>query len=275
MRERFSHPPIVGIIGGLGRMGQWFARHLSAAGGTVRIADQRLGTVTRAFVAQSEVLLLAVPLSAIEGLLQKIGPWTREDGVVVDITSLKEQPVRWMLDRCRGEVVGGHPLFGPTAESFQDQVVFLWPARSELWYGRLRGFLEGCGARVTEMRPAEHDRLMACVQVLRYLALLCFGRALMRVDLDLDATLPISGPWFQTLVDMLARQAGQSPAMYADLVLQNPWTPQVIEAFTQSVVGIAQASKEGRADVLIREIQCLSSYLAGQDPKDPPRTVAQ
>ena len=97
------NPESICVVGGLGRMGSLMARLFHEAGYWVEIADRSAGAITWESVARHDVVLVAVPVGELEDVLSKIGPGTREDGVVIDITSLKEAPVRWMLEHCRGE----------------------------------------------------------------------------------------------------------------------------------------------------------------------------
>lgn len=222
------------VIGGRGRMGAWWARALRLAGCEVLIADARDGAITPDMVAECPVVVLAVPVSRVEEVMRHIGPHTRDDGLVMDICSLKEAPLSSMLAHAQGEVVGAHPLFGPTAEGLDGQLVFVCPGRGERWERWVQGFLQDRGARVVEMDPARHDRLMAQVQSLRHLWLVCLGRALTRLGYDPQRDLAFSGPWFNDLIDMLTHQCRQPAELYCELATHNPAVPQAAEALRQA-----------------------------------------
>jgi prephenate dehydrogenase len=223
------------------------------------------GPISRTFVAESDLLLLAVPVRALEALVREIGPWTRRDGLVVDITSLKEQPVQWMLRHCNGEVIGSHPLFGPSIDSLKDQIVFVCPARSTRWIGWFRAFFQGKGAKIIDMDARHHDHLMAHIQALRHLLLLCFGRTLKELDFDLGSDLPRSGPWFQTLVGLLANQMQQAPDLYADITIHNPMATEVFDTFLRNVTEVSQSLTSRDRQSLLAMLEETASYLKGED----------
>lgn len=257
--------PKIGIVGGKGRMGAWLAVYLGQNGYPVRVADTQDSPVSEDFVGACQVLILAVPLSQVEPVMQLIGPHTREDGVVIDIASLKQEPLNSMLAHAKGEVIGCHPLFGPGAGSLEDQTVFVCPGRGRRWLSWLRGLLERGGARVVEMEPGQHDRLMARVQTMRHLLLVGLGKALMDLEFDPAGDLPNSGPWFRTLLRLLGQQTQQPPELYADLALNNPAAPQAVEALSQALSGISALLSSGDREGLINLMGEVAAYAQDID----------
>lgn len=243
-------PHTVCVVGGKGRMGAWLTRCFQKAGYDVVVADAGHDLVEKGLLAICPVIVLAVPIPEVERVMYAIGPHTRPDGVVIDITSLKQGPVASMLEHARGEVIGTHPLFGPSAPSLQDQVVFVCPARGRSWVAWLEGFLRKGGAKVVRIEPQRHDRLMAQVQTLRHLMLVCWGRTLLQSGFEPDKDLERSGPWFQTLMDLLTRQMEQPPELYADLALHNPAGAQAMEALSHNVQEMARCLASGDRDAL-------------------------
>jgi prephenate dehydrogenase len=238
-------------------MGSLTARFLRDAGYEIEIADRSEGPISWESVARHDAVFVAVPIGELERVLTRMGPWTREDGVVIDITSLKEAPVRWMLEHCRGEVLGSHPLFGPSVDSLEGRTFFLCPARSGPRSAWFQTFLQERGAHVVEIEPARHDRLMSRVQVLRHLLLICFGRSLELLRFDLESELPLSGPWFSELALMLRRQSEQDPGLFADLALNNPYSEETVAALSRAVdeiVGLCRSGDRVRLAELIREV---------------------
>lgn len=259
-------PSSIGIVGGLGRMGKMMARFFVEAGYPVRIADRMAGPVDWQSIAQNDVVLLAVPIPEVEGVLREIGPHTIERGVVIDIASLKEAPVRAMLEHCRGEIIGTHPLFGPATASLEGQLVFLCPAKSTRWIVWLRAFLADLGAEVAEIDPLRHDRLMGTVQVLRHMLLFTFGRTLMQIDFDLASDLKLSGPLFSQLVGLLRRQIHQSPDLFANLAIHNPATEEVSDRFLEAAREICQSYGSQDRLRIVPLIEEVSSYLLSGVP---------
>ncbi|MFC1834083.1 prephenate dehydrogenase/arogenate dehydrogenase family protein [Thermodesulfobacteriota bacterium] len=254
-------PQSIAIVGGMGRMGALTARFFSEAGYSVTAFGRSAsGTIPWEEVAEHDVIVLSIPISTVEPVMRELGPITRKNGVVIDNSSVKAKPVQSMLQHCRGEVIGSHPLFGPATESMKDHIVFVCPARSNRWYSWFRSFLEDTGARVVEIDPEKHDRLMASVQVLRHLLLFCLGRSMMRLDYDMGSDLDVSGPWFSTIVGLLQRQLAQDPELYSEIIASNPHSDEVVKAFGESVEEMCALYKsEDRSD-LVRMIEEIASY---------------
>jgi len=254
-------PGFIGVVGGLGRMGSFLVRLLTEAGYQVCVADADAPSTSWIELARCQVIFIAVPIPSVDKVARRIGPLTRPDGVVIDICSLKDEPVSSMLDHCRGEVIGSHPLFGPDIVSLKNQLVFVYPARTEKWLSWFSTFLTDRGARVVEIEPLEHDRLMARVQVLRHVLLLSFGLCLRRLDFDIGRHLPLSGSWFSRLVEMVSRQLAQSPELYADLAVHNPATGRVLEGLSEAVSETCRAFALRDRGAIIDLIDEVKAYL--------------
>jgi len=244
-------------------MGSLLTGLLARAGYRVVVLDLRDGPVSWDELSRCPVVFLAVPIPALAGVVERIGPLTSPDGVVIDLCSLKEDPVRAMLVHCRGEVIGGHPLFGPDVGSLENQTFFVCPARSRRWLGWLKGFLRDQGARVIEIGPREHDDLMAVVQVLRHLLLTSFGLSLARLGFDPRTDPGVAGPWFTTLLDMLGRQLRQPPGLYADLAVHNPATGRICREFGRAAADSLQAFGSGDRRAISQVLEQVSAYLDG------------
>ena len=256
----------IAVVGGLGRMGAWMAHLFTEAGHKVSIFDACQGPICWDQVASAEVVILAVPIPALEDVMTELGPLTREDGVVIDIASLKTEPIRIMLQHCRGEVIGSHPLFGPRTGDLDGQTFFLCQARSTLWLPWFRSFLETKGARVMDIDPQRHDRLMSRVQVLRHLFIFCFGRSLMRLEFDPAGDAALSGPLFSELLGQLDRQLAQEPNLFADLALFNPDADQVADEFMKAASEVVESFGSHDRTRIVSLIDSLSSHFQKSSP---------
>jgi prephenate dehydrogenase len=234
MKEGDFQPINVGVIGGKGRMGSLLVRFLEEAGQRPLVMDVADGSFEPEKAAQCMVLILAVPVQAIEDVMKVVGPYSRADGAVIDIASLKEAPLETMLTYARGEVVGSHPLFGPACDP-AGQTVFVCQGRGGAWASWWRGLWERAGANVVEISPSRHDRLMAQVQTLRHLLVSSLGLALESLGFDPEEDLPLAGPWFGSLWELLGNQAAQPAGLYTDLALANPHAAEAARALGRAV----------------------------------------
>ena len=162
----------ISIIG-YGRFGQLAARYL-APHANIGVASRHLpkklpkgiSALTLDEAAGMPVVILAVPINAMPAVLRQIAPSVRKDAIVMDVCSVKEKPVEWMLKALPRSVavVGTHPLFGPdsAALTVEGRNVILCPGRkSSRLISRINGIFEYQGVHTYTMSAAKHDELMA------------------------------------------------------------------------------------------------------------------
>ncbi|MCX5874000.1 MAG: prephenate dehydrogenase/arogenate dehydrogenase family protein [Deltaproteobacteria bacterium] len=253
------------IIGGKGRMGRWFETRFREAGMASVVADLKDGSVSDQFIASFDVVMLAVPVPAVDEVMKTIGSYIRPDAVIMDISSLKRNPVNSMLKYSQCEVIGTHPLWGPSATSFADQVIFLCPERTKIWIGAFRRFLEEQGTKVIEIEPDKHDKLMACVQTLRHVMLTALGQTLMKLGFDLECDTEASGPWFQELLGMMRHQFEQPSELYSDLAIENEYAARTLNAFQQSLSQLTDLVSSGNRAGLINAMDEVAHFCAIQE----------
>jgi len=163
----------LGIVG-YGRFGQFAAAKLSRYVTTLvhdPTAHRRAGAGRVTFVelpeaARCDIVVLAVPVSALRGVLRAIRGHLRPGSLVVDVCAVKAEPVGWMRELLPRsvDIVGTHPLFGPdsASRSLRGKIVVLCPVRiTEERLQRWTGRLEKAGLRPVVLAPRVHDRLMA------------------------------------------------------------------------------------------------------------------
>ncbi|MFN9204729.1 MAG: prephenate dehydrogenase dimerization domain-containing protein, partial [Gemmatimonas sp.] len=160
-------------------------------------------------------------------------------------TSLKEAPVRAMLEATRGSVVGTHPMFGPSVHTLQGQRVVLCRARGEAWADWVAHTLTARGLVITETSPAQHDRAMAVVQVLTHFQTQVLGLTLARLGIPLTETMPFTSPAYLLELYVAARHFAQDPGLYGPIEMRNPRTGDVTTAFGGAVQELAAVIGEG------------------------------
>ena len=172
----------------------------------------------------------------------------------MDLTSLKEEPVKAMLASSRAEVIGCHPLFGPDAPSLEGQNIVLCPARGGGWLGFLQGIFVKNGARITVTAPAEHDRMMAWVQGLTHLDTLLTGLTLRDSGVEPSELAAFSTPVFRTREAIAAKVFGPAPASTRPSSPENPNMPALLERFEKNLSRLKEL-------VLNRDAEGLTALL--------------
>lgn len=219
----------VGIIGGKGEMGRLFRRFFEKRGYQVDIADLQTPKTSREIIESSDLVLFSVPLHQTVEIIEENLPYLRDDQLVMDLTSLKVEPIRAML-RSKASVVGLHPMFGGSISSFSGQTIIACPVRidSQVW-NRLRMEFEQEGMVVRECSPEKHDKLMAIIQVLFHLSTMIQGRVIRELGIDIEETLGYTSPVYRTEICLLGRMFAQSEWLYSAISQMNPHTPQIID----------------------------------------------
>ena len=221
----------IGIIGGKGKMGQWFNRFFTGAGHRVLISDQKTELSQKDIAKKSDVVILSVPLDTALRISSEIGPMLRKEQLLMDFCSMKEDIVEAMCRLTHAEVVGTHPLFGPYPDTINGQNIIICSGRGSVWLKWLENEFKKEGASVTRMNPETHDRNMAVIQGLTHMLTVCLGRLLQKFDMNPKEAILYSTPVFRINIDLIGRLLSQDLNLYDDLIGGNRYLPEVLEEF--------------------------------------------
>jgi prephenate dehydrogenase len=218
-------------------------------------------TDLQAGVREADVILLAAPVLAIEGLLERVWGAAAHGAVVTDVGSTKRNIVR-AAERLAATrplgFVGSHPLAGSEqagyrvarADLFRGATVVVTPTEktelaalkttTELW--------EALGARVTSLDPETHDRTVAAISHLPHLIACALVDGAGRVE---PGALELAARGFRDTT----RIAGGDPDMWTEIFLANRDALTAgIEAFRQALGDLQRVIDSGRADALRAEL---------------------
>ncbi|MCH6551116.1 MAG: bifunctional chorismate mutase/prephenate dehydrogenase [Planctomycetes bacterium] len=241
-------PRTVAVIGGRGAMGRCMADLFGDLGHAVMVADLDTALTPEEAAAMADVVVISVPIECTVEVIRQLGPRVREDALLMDVTSIKTDPMAAMLESSRASVVGTHPLFGPSVHSLQGQRILLTPGRGETWRGWLGTMLRARGLSVMETTPPEHDRAMAIVQVLTHFSSEVMGRTLAGLSVSIDETLAFRSPVYLMELLMTARHFAQSPDLYASIQMSNPLSGEVTKAYLVAVTELKRIIDDNDRD---------------------------
>jgi prephenate dehydrogenase len=230
----------IGIIGGTGGIGKWFADFFAGQGHTVRVSGKSEGISLPELAATCRIVVVAVPIISTIDVIRAVGPLLPEEALLMDLTSLKGEPVREMLAASRAEVIGCHPLFGPDVPSMTGQNIVLCPARGGKWLGFLQEIFAKNGARITVTAPAEHDRMMALIQGLTHLETLLTGLTLRDSGVESSELEAFSTPVFRTKQAIAGKVFSPRAGLYASLLAENPNMPALLEIFERNFLMVKE-----------------------------------
>ena len=175
-------------------------------------------------VANAEAVFVAVPVGALEPVIDAALAAAPRDCVVTDVGSTKRAVVAAHDDP---RFVGGHPLAGAEtagvrharADLFDGSTWYLTPTSgtSGLLYDRLYRLLHSLGARPAAIDPETHDTILATVSHLPHVLANVLVSQASRTLSEGGERLPATGPSFRDAT----RVAGAPSAIWTDIYLSN------------------------------------------------------
>ena len=194
---------------------------------SVGAIDQPCDSLTEA-VQGADLIVLATPVGAMQRLLKDIGSCVLPGAVVTDVASTKAQVVAWAEEFLPTSVpfIGGHPMTGKEvsgvevadAQLFQNCIYCLTPTQSTQLAAlhKVAAFAELLNARIRYLEPEEHDKQVAGVSHLPFIASVALMSTVAQDATWSEAALLAAGGFRD-----MSRLAGGSPEMYRDICLTN------------------------------------------------------
>ena len=235
-------------------------------------------------VKGADLVVLCVPVGAMEEIAREIGPHLKPGAVVTDVGSVKQAVVDAVAPHMPNGVhfIPGHPLAGTEysgprsgfATLFQNRWWLLTPLEGtdagEI--ARLRSLLEAMGANVDEMDVARHDLVLAVVSHTPHLiAYTMVGVADHMRRVSAQEVIKYSASGFRDFT----RIAASDPTMWRDVFLTNKDAVlDILGRFAEELFTLQRAIRMGDGDHLhayftrTREIR-RGIIEAGQDTAAP------
>lgn len=243
---------MIGLIG-YGRFGRLTVTHLAPDGEVVvhtRSTDKaadiaRAGgrLVSLEEACAQRMVILCVPISAMQATLKSIAPLLAPDTIVADVCSVKVQPAQWMRTLLPPSVsiLATHPMFGPdsAAASLAGHKIVLCPERiAPQRYQRITRRLKRKGLVLIETTPTEHDRKIAVSLALTHF----IGRSLA----EFGATpLDIDTEGYKRLLHILEVVNNDTWQLFEDMYRYNPYANETRRAYMAAMERIGDRLPAG------------------------------
>jgi prephenate dehydrogenase len=241
---------MIGVVG-FGRFGALTVRYLAQdcrvlVSSGRRPADEiaSLGATKAALeeVCAQPLVVLCVPISAMQDTLSRIASLVSPGTVVIDVCSVKQYPIEWMRDALpdHAAVLGTHPMFGPdsAADTLAGRKIVLCNVSTPAEvYGRILTYLKGKGLEVIEATPEEHDRQIAVSLSLTHF----IGRSLAEFGAD---QLRIDTEGYRRLTYTLEVVEHDTWQLFEDMHRFNPHARDIRNAFMTAMHRIDDKLKE-------------------------------
>ena len=220
----------IAIVGASGQMGGLFSKDFLKLGCSVAELGRPLeDDAIRAALDGCDLLILSVPVTSIDSVLDRMRPHLKRPTILCDVGSVKVMPMKSMLDRYDGPVVGTHPLFGPVIpEGFTPKVAVMPGRESDAQAAtRVSELFEACGYSCFASTAEEHDRAMAIIQGLNFTSTVAFLAAAREVD-SIENFIT---PSFRRRLDSARKMLTQDTELFEIISEANPFLQETNRKF--------------------------------------------
>ena len=239
----------IGIIGGRGKMGSWFANFFAKEGIEVFISDVKKEKLpkrlknprinffqdNKELVKKVDFILISVLFKDFLKVVKEISPLVKKEQKILDILSIKEKPVEIMHSFFKKNItLGTHPLFGPKTKSTRHNFLLTPTNKKERDFAKdFKEWLEKRNFRVKILSPKEHDEFMTEILGFPHFVALVSGSTIL--DFDKERLMKVLGPSFKKLLSLIKNVAFSSPEFYSDLHFHLPKIEKIEKKFEENV----------------------------------------
>ncbi|MDH5572006.1 MAG: prephenate dehydrogenase/arogenate dehydrogenase family protein [Gammaproteobacteria bacterium] len=210
-------------------------------------------------VVSADMVVLAVPLGAMESIFKSIAPCLNKNTILTDVGSAKGSVVQAavnVFETLPPNLVPAHPIAGTEksgveaafAELFNARRIIITPTAVSDKHAvlQVRSMWEACGAEVIEMDVEHHDEVLAATSHLPHMLAYTLVDTLARMD-DSQEIFDYAAGGFRDFT----RIASSDPQMWHDICLANHVAlVKVLERFSSELKELTEAVQRNDSDYL-------------------------
>lgn len=254
------------VIGGCGKMGNWFAQFLSSQGFQIDVLDPHATHPDFAHIhsldaaIDHDVIVVAAPLHASNQILIQLAH-LRPKGLVFDIASLKGPLKEGLMAVATAHIkaTSMHPMFGPDTQLLSGRHVVIVDLGNLAANDEAAHLFSPTMATIVRMDAEDHDRNMAYLLGLSHAVNIVFSKVLASSGDIAPWLFKLSSTTFDAQLSVASRVAMESPQLYFEIQALNPFgdvTLQMLEAAAIEFREVVKTKDEARFVALMQ---------AGQD----------
>jgi chorismate mutase/prephenate dehydrogenase len=278
-QERLSYSDYQGdaeeilIIGGLGKMGRWFADFFGNQGHRIEIYDPQADSEQPAIVTRLEdglerasFALVATPLDVVPQVIERLAE-LRFSGTIFDIASLKGhlKPAIAMARAVGVSVASCHPMFGPGARTLSDKVVCSCDCGDPAATAKVEAFFRDTAATLVKLSLDEHDRIVSHVLGLSHLINILFTKVLAASGLPHDRLREVASTTFLSQMATTITVIRENPELYYAIQRNNPYTPELYAALKQACGDVTEWVLAGDQEAFVKSMQECKRWVNDDD----------
>ena len=208
----------------------------------------------------ADVIILAIPVNAIEDQLSDLLDRVRADQTIIDLGSTKAEMVNSIKGhKNRGRWVAAHPLAGTEYSGPEAAVYGLFEGKKNIVCHPEQSdvdalktayvIFEALGLHTLEMDAAEHDKHLAYVSHLSHVSSFMLGLAVLQKEKDAANILNLAGTGFASTV----RLAKSLPATWLPIFMANRChVLEALETYQQCLDSFKLALQNNNAEALMQ-----------------------
>ena len=207
-------------------------------------------------VKEADLVILAIPVGAMESVAEQIAPHLKAGAVVSDVGSTKGNVMQALQGHLPEQiiVIGGHPLAGtensgPQAafeQLFQGRWTVLVPSNNapQEAIDQLAALWQACGSMIEVMSAEYHDKVLAITSHLPHLIAYCIVHTAMGLEKsDQEEVIKFSASGFRDFT----RIAGSNPTMWRDIFLGNKEAVlEMLQRFSEDLTALQRNIRCGK-----------------------------
>lgn len=169
----------ISIVGGTGRMGQWFTLYFKNMGYEVEIIaknKRKVVKIAKYFrvshstaidnnINKSDIILISVPIKSMASTISEVLEYAKKDKIILEISSLKkdiEKEINKKFKKRKDSIINIHPLFGPGLDINSKQQIILIKSNKTNKQKKIITKLFP-KADITIINAKDHDKSMAYI----------------------------------------------------------------------------------------------------------------
>ncbi|MFP4022523.1 MAG: prephenate dehydrogenase/arogenate dehydrogenase family protein [Candidatus Paceibacterota bacterium] len=250
--------PVIGIVGGKGKLGRWFNDFFINEGFEVLISDTKTSVSNKHLAERSDIVIVSVPIIKTVEVIKEIKDFVRADALLCDVASLKSKPVE-ALKKAKCGTLGMHPLFGPLTLSLSGQNIVFCPVVNNKWSEFLETLFKHHGANIIKISPEEHDRQMAMIQALTHFSNISLARTVYSEKWELNSA--FFTPVFRLQSLIMGRILDQRAELLAEIEMENPYFPEILSRFEKELSDLNNSVRDKDVRSFVNNFNRTSKHL--------------
>lgn len=259
------------VIGGAGRMGQWFVEYFHSQGFAVDIVDPAADQDrSNAFATldqsgcSHDVIVVAATLNVSADILQTLSE-LKPAGLVFDVGSLKSpltEPLGALVE-AGVRATSLHPMFGPSVRLLAGRHMIFCDVGDAAATAEAKALFSDTMVECVDMSLAEHDELIAFVLGLSHLLNITFADTLSNSGVAAQTLAMISSPTFDAQLAISHGVVEENPDLYFEIQRLNEFRDKPLSGLQSSVDRLKNAVSSGDVERFRGAMLDARDYLSG------------